>query len=214
MKRILILLVLTAVCMPSQAKNDYRKVKMFEVEIGAGGLCSSTLNVVDGKAKTSHELFPSFFIEQRINIAHGPFDEAINLNRVVMKKVVNNVMYDSRLWGLTVFGDYNFCRGRKITPFAGLGFGMATANVNCSMPTGKALELGVVSQEDIADSFPDLVDTGALHNNTAVMVPRIGVEFINRIRLTAEYRVMKKQYSYFGMNLGVVFGGGYIKKRR
>lgn len=54
----------------------------------------------------------------------------------------------------------------------------------------------------------------AYKDNTHVFCPRVGVEFINRIRLTAEYRIMKKEYSFFGLNLGVVFGGGYMNKRK
>lgn len=188
--------------------QDLKSVKLMECEIGLGvNQAGNFDDTGDFKAKAG--LGVNLFFETRMNVNHGAWDVGIQyamsfFDRDYFARYEEYACRSSVL----VVSDYNFMRGRKIVPFIGLGVGMACFDIDTNDYEIVVNNIGeVVSRQRTyrGDSYKD---------NTYVFCPRVGVEFINRIRLTAEYRAMKKQYSYFGMNLGVVFGGGYIKKHR
>lgn len=78
--------------------------------------------------------------------------------------------------------DYNWRRGKKISYFVGGGMGMYTSNIDDDIDAG----LGIM--------------------------PRAGVEFFNRLRLTADYKWnIQGSYNYLNFSAGFVFGGGKKK---
>ncbi len=78
--------------------------------------------------------------------------------------------------------DYNWRRGKKISYFVGGGMGMYTSNIDDDIDAG----LGIM--------------------------PRAGVEFFNRLRLTADYKWnIQGLYNYLNFSAGFVFGGGKKK---
>lgn len=85
----------------------------------------------------------------------------------------------STSFGIT--GNYNFLQKRKFHPFAGIGLGPAY------------------------NYFKD--SDGHKHHSWAVVcVPRIGVEMWQFVRVTAYVQLTKREYSTFGVSLGLVFG--------
>lgn len=86
--------------------------------------------------------------------------------------------------------DYNFRLKDNVSIFAGLGVGLAL--INYEYP------------EWVAD---DIYEQRYLFTRSAVVTPRVGVELFKRLRLTIDYRLMRKDYSYFSINLGFTIGG-------
>lgn len=87
----------------------------------------------------------------------------------------------------SVFADYNFKTSGKLTPFAGLGAGYFIA--------------------DSARLLQNATSSAIIHG-TAI-TPRIGIELLHHLRITAHYRVtLRKDMSHLGISLGWSFGGG------
>lgn len=75
--------------------------------------------------------------------------------------------------------DYNWRRGKNVSYFIGGGLGMYTSRINGYTDAGMCF------------------------------MPRIGAEFFNRLRLTADYKWnLQGTYDYLNFSVGFVFGGG------
>lgn len=75
--------------------------------------------------------------------------------------------------------DYNWWRGKNVSCFLGGGMGMSTSRINGNTDAGLCL------------------------------MPRVGAEFFNRLRLTADYKWnIDGLYDYLNFSVGFVFGGG------
>ena len=78
--------------------------------------------------------------------------------------------------------DYNWRRGEKISYFVGSGIGIYISDTKHATNTGVSI------------------------------MPRAGVEFFNRLRLTADYKWnIQGLYNYLNFSAGFVFGGGKKK---
>lgn len=78
--------------------------------------------------------------------------------------------------------DYNWRRGKKISYFIGSGMGIYISDTKYATNTGMSI------------------------------MPRAGVEFFNRLRLTADYKWnIQGSYNYLNFSAGFVFGGGKKK---
>ena len=199
----------------AQVRNE--KVQLFEVELGAGFHPSATLTYGAPGVKKGHELAPQFFAELRTNIDRGNIDLAVRFDFAKNLKDVDNMQIDSRIGTLSVFGDYNFMRGSKLSPFVGLGAGISAAKMHPCMTLETAYENGSITAdryEEEMNNGNSLISFEGERDNAFVLTPRVGVEFINRIRLSAEYRITARRYSFFGLNLGVVIGGNYMKNKK
>jgi opacity protein-like surface antigen len=86
------------------------------------------------------------------------------------------------------YGDYNFRHWRRVSLFGGIGLGYV----------------------HVFKQFQTVPWDGehSSYDNCFAFSPRVGAEFFSHIRLTVEYKVITKSYSYFGANLGFAFGGG------
>lgn len=87
----------------------------------------------------------------------------------------------------SIFADYNFKTSGKLTPFAGLGAGYFMA------------ESAILLQ--------DSPSSATIHG--PAITPRIGIELLHHLRITAHYRLtLKQDMSHWGISLGWSFGGG------
>lgn len=89
--------------------------------------------------------------------------------------------------------EYDWLRGRNVSPFAGLGVGIGL----CS------------SSRDTEYDFPKI--WAAIYPFAPVVSPRIGVEFWNGLRITLKCQITRKEYSSVSLGIGYAFGGGRIR---
>lgn len=133
---------------------------------------------------------PAFGAELRYNVAGTPWDFGIQLSVATAVRKFNHPYpgyddeYDqsNRSVNLMAVGDYNLRQGQKINPFAGLGFGV---------------------------SFNDVVSDKIYNTSgtSAVVMPRIGVEFFKCLRITVAPIINRKGYNTCMFTLGYTFGG-------
>jgi hypothetical protein len=170
--------------------GDYGDVRSFEGEVGFG--------VTAGGRARGVSVTPglSLFAEVRYNIPKSPFDVGLqgylgsfDRDNVVIAGNSFDMHIMPRL--LTVYGDYNFRKWKRVSLFGGVGAGYAYV-INQRNATGH--------------SFGK-----TLRERFFAFSPRIGAEFFNHIRLTLDYKLISKDYSCFGANLSFVFGGGMQK---
>lgn len=130
-----------------------------------------------------------FFMELRNNFQDSEFDFGIQLcvagtiNGELNNKGKYNPKLDETGTYLLPVVDYNFLRVGKISYFVGSGIGMMQSRVN-----------------------------DQTYGSLCVM-PRAGIECFHHLRMTLDYKWNPRgEYNYAGINIGVVFGGGRIKK--
>lgn len=187
MKKLLVLSLLFFVSRSVPAQN-YNHVRRMEFEVGMG---VSKAHKIDGAAaKAGMQLY----LETRMNVVDTPFDVGLQIMLGAFDRKPNYAEYEQtiRYRGIMSFGaDYNLRRWKHVAPFVGIGLGMAFVD-NTYSPYKSASR-----REEITD-----------YDRSVVFNPRIGVELFSHLRITAEYKWMKKDYSFFGFNVGFVFGGG------
>ena len=124
--------------------------------------------------------------EVRWNLPESRFD--IGLQAENGSIFFNERMEDVRFNLIaSAFADYNFRTSGKSTPFIGVGAGYFMADSST-----------YVRDNPLNDSIHGLAVT-----------PRIGIELLHHLRLTAHYRItMNHGMSHLGISLGWAFGGG------
>lgn len=189
MKKYVVLIVLTMVSFGLNAQN-YNDVKRVEFEIG-GGFITGTK--IDGGIP---QIGMQLFAETRLNVTGTPFDVGLQASFGYFNRKENMFGYETDVRNrgtLVTFVDYNFRKWKRTALFGGLGIGMSAVNYEYSW----------------IDEETDRRNHDTAFDRSFVVNPRIGVELWNHLRITAEYKLMKREYSYFGLNIGGVFGGGY-----
>ncbi len=138
-----------------------------------------------GKASLS----ASLGLEGRYNFRGTPWDCGLMLELTTARYSFNHMFdHGSDLWqsnrtlGLAFTGDYNFRQGTKINPFVGTA-------------------LGVAFNDAVGDKYFPLDGTAML------FAPRVGVEFLHHIRLTAQFNISRKGCNNFNLSIGFVLGG-------
>lgn len=86
----------------------------------------------------------------------------------------------------SMVADWNFGSTNRVVPFVGCAFGIAAVKIDRS----------------------DMRAETTSHDSSFCVMPRVGIEFFHRIRLTAGYRWTKRDYRCCEVALGVVLGGG------
>jgi len=191
MKKCFIFLVLFLIPLCHLSAQNYNNVRLVEFELGMGPNIGNKYN----GAKS--EIGSHILAEIRLNMKESPIDAGLRFAIGSFdRKGTSSYLYDHilRHKTLTTFADYNYRKLKSVSLFGGLGIGLFFVD----------------------NEYKSTVESGPAYHSTlicrsAVLSPRIGVEFFNRVRLTAEYKLMKKEYATFGINLGFVFGGGYKK---
>jgi hypothetical protein len=188
MKKLLIITILSIIPFVINAQNR-TDVKYVEFEIGAGFING---NKIDGGVS---EIGAKLFFETRLNLVYTPFDVGFQamlgtFNRATDYRGIDHEMNFRNL--IVTFVDYNY-RWKRVALFGGLGVGLSAMNHTVSWDA------------------PTTLDHDTYFVNSFILNPRIGVELFNHVRFTLEYKLMRREYSFFGLSIGGVFGGGYKK---
>lgn len=190
MKKSLVLFFsFAALCIPfSVGGRNSTDVRRFEFEVGGG------MTVGSGYGALKPYPGVNFYAEARVNLKDTPWDLGFQLGLGYMDRRDSYMTsYSvSNKFSMLAFADYNFRYWGKVAPFAGLGLGRT--ELIYSVP-------GI----DI-EGYP-VVETETF--SPVVLNPRIGVEFFNHLRVTAEYKFhFHKRCNWFALNVGFAFGGG------
>lgn len=188
-KRISILLLTIAFLSQANAQTQKRAI---EFELAAGGIIASDKMFFQ---KNNIGLSPS--LELRYNFRQVPVDLGLQWSAQVFSRTFRPYDHLGFLsQNITLTSDYNFRKCKHISFFAGLGAGIAL------IQNGKSLKRPDPESATYID--------GAEGNSFCIM-PRIGMEFWDRIRLTLSYKYEDKANRHLGLYLGFVIGGGNKK---
>ena len=187
MKKYFLILCILFSTIEIYAQNN--NVKPFEVELGLGISKGGKFNNTSSKAGLS------LFVEPRYNFKNTPFDLGLQISLASFDRdgqIIKTHKYNEHIMPrtITVYGDYNFRKWDKLSLFGGLGVGYSQ----------------IAYQYETDDKTYFDRDSGRKYK--PVFSARIGTEVINHIRLTFDYKLINKQYSFFGITIGAVIGGG------
>ena len=156
--------------------QDYLPVKNLELEVKVG-TTYPTDHLVGSK-----RLGVQFGVEGRRNFNDSPFDLGAELYMGAAFRHYEGEGMSHRCFSFSAFGDYNFSRGANVSPFVGIGIGLADCN-------------------NIKGSY-------GTEGKSVLFTPRVGVEFSRHLRLTFDARIARNGYNTIGLSVGYVFGGG------
>ncbi|MEG1403125.1 hypothetical protein [Bacteroides sp.] len=122
--------------------------------------------------------------EIRLNLASGRISPGAQLSQSFFDRKVDGFNQRERYTTFQAVCDYNFSPTSKIMPFVGVGLGLS----------------GIGGDYLIGNDF------------SPVFIPRIGCEFVKWVRLSADYRWEKYNYSHFTFRVGLVIGGWNKRK--
>ena len=178
-----IILSVIALCLLALPSKAQEPVRNVEFEIGLG---PSTV-----MAKGERYGSISLFTELRGNLQHSHWDVGMQIGTGGQYTQVD---YDVEIGGdprqyrrevviyILPVADYNWWRGEKVSCFVGGGTGMYISDTKHATNTGVSI------------------------------MPRAGVEFFNRLRLTTDYKWnIQGIYNYWDLGIGFVVGGGKKK---
>ncbi len=188
MNKIIMSLLLAMLALPffAQAQvpqDSVAEVKGFEFEVKCGA--TFPLEKVFG----NNGFGSGMGIEARWNMQEVPLDFGLEMNLAVACSKKEDNRNTRRLFSIATITDYNFMRGKRFSPFVGMGLGMG----NCNVVYG-------------SHNYDN-------EGNCCMLLMRAGVEMFHHLRLTLDTRIAKKGYSQIGLSLGFVFGGGVKKKK-
>lgn len=176
--KIIYLFSISSLLMITGAKASAQKinsVKPFEVEISVGG----TYGI--GKYVGENQIGPAFAIEGRYNFPQTPMDLGLEIYGGSTTRKYEDSNLSNRILSLTTYSDYNFMRGKKFSPFIGVGVGIASCKVVQGYYGNDAVK--------------------------AIFTPRIGIEIFNYFRVTAYSKLGYRGYNNWGISVGYAFGG-------
>lgn len=128
--------------------------------------------------------------EGRYNFARVPMDIGVQFALgAVGRDWPTGLSCDYHLKTFSLVADWNFRRTRRVSPFVGCTAGVAALRIDRS----------------------DLQQTTRTHDAAFCFMPRAGVEFFHRARLSVGYRVMRRDLRRCEIALGIVVGGGVRK---
>lgn len=180
-----------------------RDVRLVEVEVGGG------INHGGRYRGVAASTGSQFIVEPRINLRYSPLDVGLQYSSgfTPRKERVSGTPYgvdhSLQFRSLVAFVGYNNRVWREAAPFVGLGIGYSFIDDRHRYPS---------TADDATIQMIYMGETIS-GGRSAILVPRVGVEFFDSFRLTVEYRLMKRQYSNLAINLGFIFGGGPMKDK-
>lgn len=174
------------------AQKKARVIRAFEVELG-GGIVSPTEKLNFDK----NRLGWTAVVELRYNFKNLPLDLGIHADGAVLNRKNEPIEGVKEL---------------KEAKFASIN-GLAVADLNMFRTKGFSLFVGVgvgygmmISDFQKIEHIKDVDKLGSF-----CVMPRVGFEVAHHVRATLYYKQLKKEQNHFGVNLGVVFGGGKKK---
>ena len=197
MKKRILSIVLILALLPTMLWAQKREVARFEFEVGGAiALGSAELRDLDLKWD-SNEPGYSLHAEFRYNFPRIPFDVGVRVGSSFFNRDLWDVFQDAEFKSINAMGvvDYNFFRKSAVSLFVGVGLGYAALDTS---------HLG-----DLTHQAPEIKEFIKDHSKgTFCMQPRLGVELLHRIRLTASYLYQGSASNHFDVSVGIVFGGG------
>ncbi len=168
-KIVLILLLLTSIFAVGQNNSG----KKFNFEIGLGYSLAAQKHEAE---KLKYKL--GFYFEERYNSPGIPVNIGLQIGYSTFTRVIGG---DDKFRSFSILpvADYNFRKGGKINPYAGIGMGIAFNNI-------------------------DGVFNAGFKSNFCIM-PRIGVRFINHLNLSLDYQISHTDYSHMNIRFGFYF---------
>ena len=187
----LIALMMSVIFCNVNAQNN-TKVKLFEFEIGGGMTIGSNYGTLKAAPGVNS------YLEARTNLKDTPWDLGFQLGLGYMnRKDEHKISYNvTNKFSMLAFADYNFRYWDKVAPFAGIGLGRTELFYDTPGAIG-------------SDGKPSVYEQVF---SPIVLNPRIGVEFFDHLRITAEYKMnFHNKCNWFALNVGFAFGGGKKK---
>lgn len=193
MKKPILVIALLLACIPEFAQNhNAPKVGLFEFEIGADMLLGNKCGY--------HSIEPGmgFNLEGRFNLNSSPFDIGIQFAIGQFSRSDGVHSYGVRYVPSMICScDYNFRISKAFTPFAGLGIGLSDSSSDMLM-----------NDEIFGKEY-----IGKISGTSLIVYPRVGIEFIEHIRLNIGYKCYFDRYhNAFLIGVGFVIGGGSVKQ--
>lgn len=180
---IFILIGFNTLCIANPRQGS--KVNKWEFEISTGATYGGN-NEWNAKGKVGLQLL----LEYRYYIPETKFSFGQQFSSGYFIRVDDSIdrIYRVRNKGCTTtYLDYNISPEKGIFDlFCGAGAGLAAINYD-------------YPQWESGNTYSQKY----LITRSAVFSTRFGIKLYKRLRLTAEYRFMKKEYSYFGFNIGI-----------
>lgn len=174
-------ITLSATTVSAQSYLTERKVGAVEVELGVGLATAANRISHFGESRQGVEVSA----EVRYNFSQTPLDIGVHFGLCSFTRTQQLGNYSSKhdfdSQMLMVVSDYNFFQGRLASLFIGAGAGVAWNNLNAN-----ATKSGF----------------------NACVMPRIGVELSNHVRITAAYKFYEKANNHLVLSVGFAFGGG------
>ncbi len=188
MRKLLFFYFLFCAAMPNAQERDIRAV---EVEVGGGMTFGAARLRHAGFDKT--ELGETGFMEIRYNPKRLPMDFGFQIRGTVFgrERRQNGEKLNFSSGNFVLTSDYNYRRNSNCMFFAGLGVGMSTFGNSARIePLGNGA----------------YVDNGS--SSSICIMPRVGVEFWHRLRLTGAYVFEERANRHFDLSVGIAIGGG------
>jgi hypothetical protein len=161
-------------------------LRLFEVEVGGG------VNFARRWGEAKAHPGTNLIAELRLNRPE-PWDIALQFKGANFKHTApEGVSIKTSNIAPSLFVDYNIRPHRRTRFFAGVGFGGNFSDSDAYIPV-------------TANSSLWIQDGGSAFSVT----PRVGVSVFNLFRITVEYTATARDYSRFGVNIGLVLGGSY-----
>ncbi len=192
-KYIILIIISTILCSNCLWGQDIEKSGRFghiegELEIGIPfGLSKLCFDRIETGGSLSAELRFAF---ERIPMNIGVL--------VGMTNFFRNSDYagdeEFRSYNYMIVGDYKFKQYKYISFFAGAGLGIASLNT--------ASPIGI---DDTISPWHSI--TGGNSKSAFCFMPRLGVQFFKRIRITADLKLQEKANNNFNISIGYIIGG-------
>ena len=194
---IIALLAVMAVGVQNASAKKVRKVRAFEVEIG-GGIVTPTDKLKFDKNKLGWNAQ----VELRYNFKHLPLDLGLHVDGALLSREGKTIQ-DAGIGSVEDIKSVNFA---SMTGLAVVDFNLRRAK-NFSIFVGCGVGYGMLIND--IEKISEIGDIDKL--GCFCVMPRVGVELFHHLRATLYYKNLKTEQSHFGVNLGVVFGGGKKK---
>jgi hypothetical protein len=161
-------------------------LRLFEVEVGGG------VNFGRKWGEAKPHPGTNLIAELRLNRPE-PWDIALQFKGANFKHTTaEDVSIKTTIINPSLFVDYNIRPHRRTRFFAGVGIGGNFSDSDAYIPAG-------------VNSFFWIQE----HGSAFAVTPRVGVSVFNFVRITVEYTATARDYSRWGVNIGLVLGGSY-----
>ncbi len=194
---IIALLAMVAAGAQNASAQKVRKVRAVEVEIG-GGIVTPTDKLKFDKNKLGWNAQ----VELRYNFKHLPLDLGLHVDGALLSREGQSIQ-DSGIESIEDVKTVNFA---SMTGLAVVDLNLRRAK-NFSLFVGCGVGYGMLIND--FEKISEISDIDKL--GCFCVMPRVGVELFHHLRATLYYKHLKTEQSHFGVNLGIVFGGGKKK---